>query len=111
MHFTTGSVSSRMSYIYDYTESLLKIKGREKGDMPYAEFAAEIEGVLGGRYFEEGKFYEFIETALRAGFDATEPDPEELKSCRKFADELADKFYVGKSWLSRIVMKYITVLK
>ena len=111
MHFTTGSVSSRMSYIYDYTESLLKIKGREKGDMPYAEFAAEIEGVLGGRYFEEGKFYEFIETALRAGFDATEPDPEELKSCRKFADELADKFYEGKSWLSRIVMKYITVLK
>ena len=111
MHFTTGSNSSRISYIYDYTESLLKISGREKGDMPYAEFAAEIEGVLGGRYFDEGRFYEFMETALRAGFDATEPDSEELKNCRKFADELAEKFYERKNWLSRIVMKYITVLK
>lgn len=108
--FTTGRNSARIGHIYNYTEKLLKMLLITNDDSRYKEFAGIVEERLGGEYFERGAFEKLTDIALCSGFGNTEPTDEEIASCRRTAELLAENLYNSRGFLEKIRMKLINVL-
>ncbi|MBR1591882.1 MAG: hypothetical protein IJ666_02585 [Ruminococcus sp.] len=109
-HFTGGSHSARMAYMYEYAEKLIKELGISREQMRYTEYAEAAEEKLGGEYFEKGAFEQFVGCALHSHFSPHEPTDEELQKQFEFVGGLSEKLYEKSSGLNKIVIKYIKAL-
>ena len=105
-----GSNSKRISYIYGYTEKLLAEKGLKRGRNSYADFAGDVEKLIGGIAFPDGEFTEMTKSALEAAFSTTHPADEALARFKKNSSALAEYIYRKSGRFTRFWLKYIKVL-
>lgn len=109
--FTSGMSAKRARNMYSYAERLLgTLKLKCEGGR-FTEFARNTERQLSGEYFEKGGFEQLTDVALRASFGKGTPTPEELKDCRRTVDDLSANIYKKASFLNKIKLRFLSVLK
>jgi len=109
--FTKGKNSLRMSYMYDYTEKLLKVLKIYKNDMQYIDFANYAENKLSPEYFASGEFIFFMNCALESNFGNCELSKETLQRAQKFTENFSRIIYSKSNLFKKIYLKFILVLK
>ncbi|MDE6789977.1 MAG: hypothetical protein K2J47_11785, partial [Ruminococcus sp.] len=109
-HFTESSRKSRMGYMYEYTEKLLKYLKINRDDMQYTVFAEHVEESLGNIYFSPNEFRKFMNTALKSSFSEYSPENDELKKCLDFTTDFAKEIYMRSNSIEKIYLKIILVL-
>ncbi|MDE6774837.1 MAG: transglutaminase-like domain-containing protein [Ruminococcus sp.] len=105
--FTEGSAAKRAEYMFKYVERIFAYVNIKRDEMQLTEFAEYVESCMGGRYFSEGEFSEFMNTALYAAFSGNSPSDDELGRCMKFADQTAKKIYEKSNVLGKLYLKII----
>ena len=110
--FTTGSGAERVSFMYEYAETLLKTcEIYRAGSESYADFAEETESRMVGFLFSEGDFTRFVDDCLRIRFSGSTASETELSQCQDFVTTLADKIYSRSDKPHKLAMLLISVLK
>ena len=110
-NFNSGKTPSRVKNIYSYSEKLLASLMLTSENGNYKAFAEEVEKKLAGDYFEAGSFEKLTDIALKACYGQGVPDEDELKMCRKTVEDISAKIYNNASFIQRLRLKFINVLK
>ena len=109
-HFSEGSNSEKMKYIYQYAEKLLSSMNIEQNDMNFMDFAGFADEKLSGRFTDKNSFVDFVKVALKAQFSQEEPDDNEVTKCKLLVTSVAEKQFGSVNKFRKFVMKYISVL-
>lgn len=109
--FTSGRSSTRVRNMYSYAEELLEALKLQSEHGNFSSFANDVEKRLGGDYFDKGSFTQFTDIALKASFGQEAPDDEDIKLCEKTINDIASSLYNKSSFINKLKLMFINVLK
>lgn len=107
---SSGSNTTKVSYIYNYTEKILYTQKIKQENMNFKEFTEKVEKFSNGKLFNKGDFTKFIDISLRTSFSNIPPTNDEVSFCKDFSETLAFKIYENSNHIHKFIMKYIKVL-
>ena len=109
--FTNGRSSTRVRNMYSYAEKLLETLKLQSEHGNFRGFANDVEKRLGGDYFDKGSFTKLTDIALKASFGNGTPDDEDIKLCEKTINDIASSLYNKSSFINKLKLMFINVLK
>lgn len=107
---SSGSNTTKVSYIYNYTEKILYTQKIKQENMNFKEFTEKVEKFSNGKLFNKGDFTKFIDISLKTSFSNIPPTNDEVSFCKDFSETLAFKIYENSNHIHKFIMKYIKVL-
>lgn len=108
--FTSGSVPKRIAYMYEYNEKLLAVLKIKRKSMQYTEFAEFAESKLAPEYFPPGAFSGFMNAALESSFGSSSPNIQTAEEALRFTTAFGSEIYEKSDAITKIYMKFISVL-